>query len=680
MRTLGKATALLSLLLCLSTLGLGAAETAASKPASRADAYFNFTMGHMYAELAAMYGNRSEYISKAIDYYKAAVKADPGATLITEEIAGLYVQAGRLDEAVTEMEDRLKKDPKAVDALRVLGNIYARMIGDGNRINQDMLRKAIEQYQKIVEIQPTDADSWLFLGRLQRAARNSLEAEKDYRKALELSPDNEEAMTGLAMLYADLGDTKRAIEMLKQVADRNPSQSSLTTLAQAYENMRDYTNAALILRKAVELDPSDLDIKRGLAQDLILANRLDEAIAVYNEIAEADPQDPEAFLRLSQIYRQQRDLPKARQAMDRAKKAEPDNPEVRYNEVSLLEAEGRNADALVRMKDLADSTEKKTYSAQERASRVVMLERLAILYRSSEQYPQAIETFQKIAALDPDAGARVAMQVVQTLREVKDFNRALAEAEAARKKYPDDKMVASIYASVLADTGQYDLAVAETKKLVSGDADREGLISLAQIYERTKNFSEMSKVLDAIEKLSSGDEDKGTVYFMRGAMHERMKNYAAAEAEFRKALALDPDNASVLNYLGYMLADRNVRLEEAHRMISRALELDPNNGAYLDSLGWACFRMGKLDEAETNLRLSLQRVSGDPTVRDHLGDVLAKRGKLKEAIAEWQASLKAWEVSSPAEKDPAEVAKVLKKLEDAKVRLARESSSAIRKN
>ncbi len=637
-------------------------------------------MGHMYAELAAMYGNRSEYISKAIDYYKAAVKADPDATLITEEIAGLYVQAGRLNEAVTEMEDRLKKDPKAVDALRVLGNIYARMIGDGNRVNEEMLRKAIEQYQKIVEIQPKDADSWLFLGRLQRAARNSLEAEKDYRKALELSPDSEEAMTGLAMLYADLGDTKRAIEMLKQVADRSPSQSSLTTLAQAYENMRDYANAALILRKAVELDPSDLDIKRGLAQDLILANRLDEAIAVYNEIAEADPQDPEAFLRLSQIYRQQRDLPKARQAMDRAKKAEPDNPEVRYNEVGLLEAEGRNADALARMKDLADSTEKKTYSAQERASRVVMLERLAILYRSNGQYPQAIETFQKIAALDPDAGARAAMQVVQTLREAKDFNRALAEAEAARKKYPDDKMVASIYASVLADTGQYDLAVAETKKLVSGDADREGLLSLAQIYERAKNFSEMSKVLDAIEKLSSSDEDKGTVYFMRGAMYERMKNYAAAETEFRKALALDPDNASVLNYLGYMLADRNVRLEEAHKLISRALELDPYNGAYLDSLGWAYFRMGKLDEAETNLRLSLQRVSGDPTVRDHLGDVLAKRDKLKEAIAEWQASLKAWEASSPAEKDPVEVAKVSKKLEDAKVRLARESSSAVRKN
>jgi tetratricopeptide (TPR) repeat protein len=670
MRILGKAVVFLSFLLCLSTLGWGADDAAAPKPASRADAYFNFTMGHMYAELAAMNGNRSEDLSKAIDYYKEAVKADPGATMITDELAGLYVQAGRFNEAVTEMEDRLKKDPKAVDALRVLGNIYSRLIGDpqGNRINEEMLRKAIDQYQKIVEIQPKDSDSWLFLGRLQRVARNSPEAEKAYKNALDLNPDSEEAMTGLALLYSDMGDSKRAIEMLKQVADRSPSQSSWTTLAQAYENMRDYANAALALRKAVELDPSDLDIKGGLAQDLILANRLDEAISLYNEIAEADPQDPEAFLRLSQIYRQQRNLPKARQALESARKADPESPEVRYNEVSLLEAEGRNADALGRMKDLADSTEKTSYSAQERASRAAMLERLAILYRSSEQYPQAIETFQKIAALDSGAGGRVAMQVVETLREAKDFNRALAEAEAAHKKYPDDKMVATIRASVLADTGQYDLAVAETKKLVSGDADREGLISLAQIYERAKNFSELSKVLDAVDKLSSSDEDKGTVYFMRGAMYERMKNYEASEAEFRKALALDPDNASVLNYLGYMLADRN-----------EPLELDPYNGAYLDSLGWANFRMGKLEEAETNLRLSLQRISRDATVRDHLGDVLAKRGKLKEAIAEWQASLKEWEASSPAEKDPAEAGKVAKKLEDAKVRLARESSTAGRK-
>src|ERR1039457_1974119 len=77
-----------------------------------------------------------------------------------------------------------------------------------------------------------------------------------------------------------------------------------------------------------------------------------------------------------------------------------------------------------------------------------------------------------------------------------------------------------------------------------------------------------------------------------------MKKYEGAEAEFRKVLELDADNAGAMNYLGYMLADRAVRLDEACQLIKKALDLDPQNGAYLDSLGWVYYRQGKLNEAE----------------------------------------------------------------------------------
>ena len=125
-----------------------------------------------------------------------------------------------------------------------------------------------------------------------------------------------------------------------------------------------------------------------------------------------------------------------------------------------------------------------------------------------------------------------------------------------------------------------------------------------------------------------------------------------------------------------MLADRNVRLDEASEMIRKALDIDPDNGAYLDSLGWVNYRMNRLDEAEQNLRRSIERVNGDPTVHDHLGDVYLKQGKVKDAIAQWQLSLKEWEKTPQAEADPEEVAKVTRKLEGARVRLARETSGA----
>ena len=85
---------------------------------------------------------------------------------------------------------------------------------------------------------------------------------------------------------------------------------------------------------------------------------------------------------------------------------------------------------------------------------------------------------------------------------------------------------------------------------------------------------------------------------MRGALFERQKKYDASEEAFRKVLALNPDHAGALNYLGYMLADRNVRLDEAYQMIQKAVDLEPENGAYLDSLGWVYYRQGKLTEAE----------------------------------------------------------------------------------
>ncbi|MEN6605786.1 MAG: tetratricopeptide repeat protein, partial [Bryobacteraceae bacterium] len=191
---------------------------------------------------------------------------------------------------------------------------------------------------------------------------------------------------------------------------------------------------------------------------------------------------------------------------------------------------------------------------------------------------------------------------------------------------------------------------------------------------KAKNYTEMSNALDAAEKASVSNDEKESVYFMRGAMYERMKNFDAAEAEFRKVLDVDPENASALNYLGYMLADRNVRLEEALRFISKAVELEPSNGAFLDSLGWVYYRLNRLDEAENYLRMAIDKASHDPTVRDHLGDVLAQKGQLKEAIQQWEVSVREWEASAPTEKDPVEIAKITKKLEGARIRLAKETS------
>ena len=652
-------------------------KPAPAAPDNKAEAYYNFAMGHLYAELAGAYGNRSDYLTKAIEYYKAALKRDPSAGFLAEELTDLYIQAGRLRDAVVEAEDMLKQNPDNIEARRILGRIYTRMIGDTQqgKIDENMLRKSIEQYQKITQIEPKDVDAWLTLGRLYKASSNSPEAEKAYNKALALDPASEDALTGLAIVYSDLGDTAKAVEKLKQLTDRNPNPRTLLALGSSYEQLRDYRAAAQVYRRALELQPENSRVKRALAQDLLYSEEYDEALKLFDEIATEDPRDPQVQLRIAEIYRQKHDFAKARAALEKAKQQDGNSLEVRYDEVNLLDAEGKTDQALALLKGIIEETSKKSYSAAEKANRAMLLERLGMLYRSSNRTQDAVQAFRQILDLDPDGGTRASVQIIDAYRTARDYKSARQEADAAIRKYPKDRTVKLVRASLLADMGMTDEAVADVRSLLTGERDRDTWLSLAQIYEKGKRYPEEGKALDEAEKLSPNKPDQVTVWFMRGAMYEKMKDFDRAEAAFRRVVESDPDNSSALNYLGYMLADRDVRLEEAFKLVSKALELEPQNGAYLDSLAWVDYRLNKLAEAENLLLRALDKIGSDPTVHDHLGDVYFKQGKTRDAIIQWQASLKEWESSSQAEADPAEIAKVAKKLEGAKVKLARETGA-----
>jgi Flp pilus assembly protein TadD len=130
-----------------------------------------------------------------------------------------------------------------------------------------------------------------------------------------------------------------------------------------------------------------------------------------------------------------------------------------------------------------------------------------------------------------------------------------------------------------------------------------------------------------------------------------------------------------LNYMGYMLADRGVRLPEALQMIRKAVEQEPMNGAFLDSLGWVYFKMGDYERAEENLRQAVERDQSDPTVHDHLGDLYEKTGRIRLAAAQWQLALSQFAKSAPTDVEQTEVGKVQKKLETARVKLARQENA-----
>lgn len=647
----------------------------------RAAAYYHAALGHLYAELAAQFGGRSEYLQKAIENYRLAVQNDPESPTLAEELAGLYVRSGQIRSAVAEFEEAVRRNPEDVNARRILGRLYAARIRDGQstRMNEDMLRQAVAQYEKVIEKAPQDKEAWLMLGRLYKLLQNSPASERAFKKVLELDESNEDALTGLAMVYSDLGDTASASQMLKRVAEKNPSMRTLLALASAYEQLRQYREAAETYRRALEQNPDNLDLKRAWAQSLFAAEELDKAQAAFEELLQAESNDLLALLRLSQIHRQKQEFAKAEEYARRAAKLDPSNLEVQYNEVSLLEAQGKLAQAIARLKEILASFERRPSSFSERSNRAILLERLGLLHRMAEQTQEAIAAFREMAQVDPDSAARASAQIIDALRAAKDFSAAEKEAKAALQKFPADRMVKSLAASVYADLGRFREAEALLKSAFDGKNDREIWISLAQVYEKQKNFAEMARALDEAGRLSTTNEEKEVVHFMRGAMYERQKKYDLAEAEFRKVLEINPRSASAMNYLGYMLADRNVRLQEALELIQKAVSMEPNNSAFLDSLGWVYYRLNRLEEAAEWLRKSLARSSRDPTVHDHMGDVYYSLDRLKDAVQHWERSLQEWQASAPSDVDPEEVAKVRRKLENARVRLARKAAGQQKK-
>jgi tetratricopeptide (TPR) repeat protein len=660
----------------LSTPAAAASKPAAPRKSDRATAYYHYAVAHMYEDQFAVY-NRSDLATKAIEEYRLAIDADPTSEYLTSGLAELYAKTGRIRDAVLEAQDILKKDPNNLEAHKLLGRIYLRSLGDvqGGSGSDSVLKLAIEQYQEIIKIEPDSVDNHLLLGRLYRLNNDLQKAEGEFKIAVKLQPDSEEAVTTLAYLYNEEGDTTRAAEALSSVPDATRSAKLYSALGYTYEQQKEYKKAITAYRKAIELDRDNLDAIRGLAQNLLNDGQTDAALEQYKIIADSNPEDAQTYLRMAEIYRRSGKFDLALEDLKKAESMVQDSMEVPYNMAAVYQAQGRYDEATAILQDLLKKTDKpdNNYSQSEKNNRAVFFERLGTVYRDNNNEPQAIETFRKMLALGDENAERGYQQIIDTHREAKQWQKATDAAKEATQKLPNDRGLKMVYAAQLADTGQPDAGIEQVKSLLKGTPeDRDVYITLAQMYSRLKRWPESEAALNKADELSTKDEDKAYVEFLRGSTYERQKKYDQAEEVFRKALARDPQNAAVLNYLGYMLADRGVKLDEALIMIKKAVELEPSNGAYLDSLGWAYFRLGKYELAEDNLTKASQHMGMDPTVQDHLGDLYQKTGRLKLAAAHWERAVNEWNKTVAADVDTDSLTKVTQKLESAKMKLAKE--------
>jgi tetratricopeptide (TPR) repeat protein len=657
----------------------------------RSSAYYHYGLAHLYEEMAINAG-RPDYATQAVEEYKRALDADPNSAFLQDGLAGLYFKIGRIKEAVTAAQDQVKRNPDDVSAHTLLGQVYLRSLGDmQSQQSAEMLRLAITEYETIARLKPNDLETKLLLGQLYGLNHDSVKAETTFKDAQKIDGDSEDVVLNMARLYLQNGEGQRAVDTLSAVPVGDRSARIEFELGASLDQMKKYKEAAAAYHRSLNLEPDNPDGERALAKALQADDQDDEALKVFKALVVADPTDADSAVHVSEIQRRQGNYDDALATLEKAKAQAPDSLAINFNEALIYDALGKYDQATGLLTTLVGgiSHPDGKYTDEEKQNRAIFLNRLGSIYREEDKTAEAVATYKQIVEMggecstntanDDDAAkpcyARDGYQgEVDAYRDSHQWKEATAVAVDAAKELPKDHFVQLMYAQQLADAGQVEQGLTLAKAQSTGGAsDRDVEEELAQMYIRLKRFDEANAELDKATVLATKPDEKLYAIFLRGELYDREKMYDKAETEFRKALAIDPQNAAVLNYLGYMLADHGEKLPEALKMIRQAVDLEPQNGAYLDSLGWVYFKTGQYQQAEENLRKANERMNTDPTVHDHLGEVYEKSGNLKMAVAQWERSMTEYAHSLPADADPEDVQKVQHKLENARVKLAKVS-------
>lgn len=222
------------------------------------------------------------------------------------------------------------------------------------------------------------------------------------------------------------------------------------------------------------------------------------------------------------------------------------------------------------------------------------------------RYDLSIEAYAKVPSTDPEYHA-AELGRAEALRRSAKPDAAVEVLNSLAKAYPDDPTVHMELGDLLRQQEDYAKAL--------------------PAYDR------------ALELTDEGTSRNWILHYARGISHERLKNWEMAEADFRAALALNPDQPQVLNYLGYSMVEKQIKLDEALSMIERAVAAEPDSGYIVDSLGWVLYRLGRYEEAVSHMETAVALMPVDAVVNDHLGDVYWAVGRAREAEFQWRRAL-----------------------------------------
>lgn len=267
---------------------------------------------------------------------------------------------------------------------------------------------------------------------------------------------------------------------------------------------------------------------------------------------------------------------------------------------------------------------------------------MARIYASTRSYTEAIHFLRLASALDP-GNEFVSIELAELLLETDNpifAHNALADIE---EDSPLQTLASILDATALHEAGDFDSARSTLVRQLDLDQVSVTLpYALGELYRKEEMYSDAINAYGmTLQRIDENDQVDfhWPANFYRAVAYEELDLWEDAEKDFRAALEFSGNDPFMLNYLGYSLADRNMKLDEAEILIRQAVDAEPNNGMYVDSLGWVLYQMGRYEEALKQLELAVQLMSPDPVVIDHLGDAYWRTGREDAAYQQWEIAL-----------------------------------------
>ena len=575
-------------------------------------------------------------VNGAIDAYRRAAQIDPASAEIEAELAGLYARQNRAEDAVAAAEAALKIDGDNAEAHWVLGTVYAALAqenSDAQPQSSDALDKAILHLEKAQPARRYDLGTSMALGRLYLRKNDTAKAIEQFRAVAIEEPGAAEVRFLLAQAYEGAGRRDEAVSELRQVVAAEPRfWRAWATLGELLDKQRNFVDAANAYGRAAEQNRGSVELRLRQATALLNGDQVAAARTLLEGVVKDAPTDAGALYLQSEAERLAKNYDQAEAAARRVIALEPNQARGAYALALVFDARREHRKVIETLEPVVTSM-----ASQGGARNLSPLYvRLGLAYQEVGEFDHAVQQFQR--AKDASGGEPMFdLYIAQAWLAAKDPARTLDVLAEARKARPDDSRFARLEADALAAQGQIDRALALLREQVAQHGDRpEVHLALSALAAKEKRFDEATTALEAGARRFPTDV---LFAFQRAALLEQQRRYDEAEQAFREVLKVDPLHAPTLNYFGYMLAERGVRLDEAVSLTERALQTDPWNGSYLDSLGWAHFKRGDLDAAHKYLSMAVDRLPLNSVVQDHWGDVLWKQGDRRGALDAWRSAL-----------------------------------------